>query len=118
MARAGGLLSGLAWVLFALAPGPAWTLPLCLLAGLGFYMIHDTLQMQATQMAPTATRHRRGAVCMRIVLGQAVGMGMASWLIDRSSTTVVLAGYGIGLALIALVVGRMPPSAATPVRAQ
>ena len=53
MARAGGLLSGLAWVLFALAPGPAWTLPLCLLAGLGFYMIHNTLQMQATQMAPT-----------------------------------------------------------------
>ena len=118
MARAGGLLSGLAWVLFALAPSPAWTLPLCLLAGLGFYMIHNTLQMQATQMAPTQRGTAVALFACALFLGQAVGMGMASWLIDRSSTTVVLAGYGIGLALIALVVGRMPPPAATPVRAQ
>jgi YNFM family putative membrane transporter len=116
MARAGGLMSGLAWVLFALAPGPGWTLPLCLLSGLGFYMIHNTLQAQATQMAPAQRGTAVALFACSLFLGQSIGMGTASWLVDRLSTTAVLAGYGIGLAVVGLVVGRMAPPAATAVR--
>jgi predicted MFS family arabinose efflux permease len=109
MARAGGLLAGLAWLLFAIAPGPAWTLPLCALAGLGLYMIHNTLQTQATQMAPTQRGTAVALFACSLFLGQSVGMGLASWLVDRTSTTVVIAAYGIGLALVGLAVGRMRP---------
>jgi predicted MFS family arabinose efflux permease len=116
MARAGGLLSGLAWVLFAFVPGPAWALPLCLLAGLGFYMIHNTLQTQATQMAPTQRGTAVSLFACSLFLGQSAGMGMASWLVDRSSIPAVLAGYGLGLACVGLVVGRMVAPAAAPAR--
>jgi predicted MFS family arabinose efflux permease len=116
MARAGGLLSGLAWVLFAFVPGPAWALPLCLLAGLGFYMIHNTLQTQATQMAPTQRGTAVSLFACSLFLGQSAGMGMASWLVDRSSIAAVLAGYGLGLACVGLVVGRMAAPAAAPAR--
>lgn len=115
MARAGGLMAGGAWVLFALAPAVAWTLPLCLLAGLGLYMIHNTLQTQATQMAPAQRGTAVALFACSLFLGQSVGMGLASWLVDRSSTTVVIVAYGLGLALVGLLVGRLLPPAALAV---
>jgi MFS transporter, YNFM family, putative membrane transport protein len=107
MARAGGVLSGLSWVLFALAPGPAWTLPMCLLAGLGFYMIHNTLQTQATQMAPTQRGTAVALFACSLFIGQSIGMGLASWLVDRFSTTPMLVGYGLGLALVGVAVAHV-----------
>ena len=105
LARVGGLMAGGAWVLFALAPAVGWTLPLCLLAGLGFYMIHNTLQTQATQMAPTQRGTGVALFASALFMGQSVGMSLASWLVDRTSTTSVLAGYGLGLAAVAAGVG-------------
>jgi predicted MFS family arabinose efflux permease len=105
LARFGGSMAGLAWVLFALAPAVGWTLPLCLLAGLGFYMIHNTLQTQATQMAPAQRGTAVSLFASALFLGQAAGMGVASWLVDRTSTSPVLAGYGLGLAAVGAWVG-------------
>jgi predicted MFS family arabinose efflux permease len=111
MARAGGLMAGAAWVLFAWAPAIAWTLPLCVLAGLGFYMIHNTLQTQATQMAPTQRGTGVSLFACSLFLGQSLGMSAASWLVDQSSTTAVLTAYGLGLALVGVVMVRMPLAA-------
>jgi predicted MFS family arabinose efflux permease len=108
MARAGGLMAGVAWILFAWAPAVAWTLPLCVLAGLGFYMIHNTLQTQATQMAPTQRGTGVSLFACSLFLGQSLGMSAASWLVDRSSTTAVLTAYGLGLALVGVAMVRMP----------
>ena len=41
----------------AFAPAWGWAVPACMVMGLGFYMLHNTLQVNATQMAP----ERRGA---------------------------------------------------------
>ena len=39
-------------LLLAWSPVVAWAVVGCFFAGLGFYMLHNTLQTQATQMAP------------------------------------------------------------------
>lgn len=106
MARAGGVVVGAAWVGVALAPAVAWTLPLCLAAGLGFYMIHNTLQALATQMVPAQRGTAVSLFASALFLGQSAGMGLASWLVDHGSTTVLLLAYGIGLAALGLVVHR------------
>ncbi|HLS57629.1 MAG TPA: MFS transporter [Zeimonas sp.] len=116
MARAGGLLAGLSWLLFALAPGWIWTLPLCLLSGMGFYMIHNTLQTQATQMSPEQRGTAVSLFAFALFSGQSVGTAAASVIVDALSTGAVLAGCGIGLAALGLIVGAMARPRAEPAR--
>jgi len=108
VARTGGVLAGASWLSMAWVPHWAWALPLCLLAGLGFYMLHNTLQMRATQMAPA---HRGTAVSLfasALFIGQSMAMLLAAWLVDRWGTPLVLAGCGVGLALVGLWMMRLP----------
>jgi predicted MFS family arabinose efflux permease len=73
----------------------------CLVAGLGFYMLHNTLQTNATQMAP----ERRGAAMALfascLFMGQSVGIALAAVLAEHLGTTRVM----IGAALAVLPVG-------------
>ena len=102
MARAGGLMAGAAWLLVAFAPHWAAAVPLSLAAGLGFYMIHNTLQTQATQMAPAQRGTAVSLFAFALFAGQSAGTGLAAWAVDRVSTATVLAACGIGLALLGL----------------
>jgi hypothetical protein len=43
-----------------------------------------------------------------LFFGQSIGAGLAAWAVDAFSTGWTLAGCGIGLAAVALVVGRLP----------
>ena len=67
---------------------PLWWLagPCMFVAGLGFYMLHNTLQVQATQMAP----ERRGASVSLFAFcyfcGQAMGVGLAGYLLHSRAT--------------------------------
>ena len=56
-------------LLLAWSPSVAWAVAGCFAAGLGFYMLHNTLQTQATQMAPQALGHGGYAVCVPAVSG-------------------------------------------------
>jgi len=107
MARAGGLLAGLSWLLFSLAGGWIWALPLCLGAGMGFYMIHNTLQTHATQMSPNQRGTAVSLFAFALFTGQSVGIGLASLFVDTLSTGAVLAACGISLMLLGLVVGKI-----------
>jgi predicted MFS family arabinose efflux permease len=54
LAWCGGSLIVLSLTTLALADVPALAMGACVMAGLGFYMLHNTLQVQATQMAPAS----------------------------------------------------------------
>jgi len=106
LAKGGGLLLGLAFVLLAAGPSWHWALPACLAAGLGFYMLHNTLQINATQMAPS---HRGTAVSMfaaALYLGQSAGVLAAASLIDVASPRWLFAASACILPLIGLGFGR------------
>ncbi len=57
---------------------PAWQLapPLLLVAGFGFYLLHNTLQTKATEMAPTARGTGLSVFAFSLFTGQAIGVQM------------------------------------------
>ncbi len=54
LARIGGVCTALAFGTMALAPTWHFAPFACLVAGFGFYALHNTMQANATQMAPEA----------------------------------------------------------------
>jgi predicted MFS family arabinose efflux permease len=77
-------------------------MPCMFAAGLGFYMLHNTLQTQATQMAPT----RRGAAVSLFAfcyfVGQSVGVALAGYLLRYFDTGTVIGLGGGAVAVVGL----------------
>jgi len=100
LAAYGGTTLGIAYLMLAFAP-VWWVTPLAVtMIGLGFYMLHNTLQTNATQMAPQA---RATGVCMfsaALYLGQPAGVAMVAPAIDRFGAAPVF--FVAGLLLPAL----------------
>lgn len=83
LARVGGVLLGLAYLILALAPAWGWGVLAALLAGLGFYQLHNTLQTHATQMAPAARGMAVSIFAACFFLAQALGVSLAAMVVDR-----------------------------------
>jgi predicted MFS family arabinose efflux permease len=102
LARGGGALMLLGLLLAALSP-VWWTAPLaCVAAGLGFYMFHNTLQTNATQMAPQARGLAVSLFAASFFLGQTSGVALASLAAERYGTRAVLAAGAVCVLLISL----------------
>ena len=103
----GGVVLGGALLAVGLAPAWWWAMPACFVAGLGFYMLHNTLQINATQMAP----ERRGAAVSAFAscffLGQAAGVAAAGVLVVPLRTGSVIALGAGGVLVVALCFSRL-----------
>lgn len=103
----GGIFLAASLLAIGLAPAWWWAMPGCFVAGLGFYMFHNTLQINATQMAP----ERRGAAVSAFAscffLGQAVGVALAGMLVTRWSSGSVIALGAVGVLVVALAFSRL-----------
>jgi len=88
--------------LLAASPAWGWAVPACLLTGLGFFMLHSTLQTHATQMAPErrATGVSLFVVCL--FTGQAAGVALAALAVDHASPRWVFALTALAMPLIGL----------------
>ena len=71
----------------ALAPVWWWSVPACAVMGLGFYMMHNTLQTNATQMAPERRGTAVAAFACCFFLGQSVGVGAAGLVVASEIPT-------------------------------
>lgn len=83
LALLGGSLLGVAFLALALGPGWGWAMAACLVAGLGFYQHHNTLQTQATQMAPAARGTAVSIFASCFFLAQAVGVSLGAWVVEH-----------------------------------
>lgn len=90
---AGGV--GLAALVVAFTPYWVLALPACLMGGFGFFMLHNTLQANAAQMAPTARGTAVSLFAASLFLGQSVGVFFAAKLIDRVGSAAVVATGGL-----------------------
>ncbi len=102
LAIGGGLI--LACALSMLALEPWWQLaPVAVTAGgLGFYMLHNTLQTNATQMSPQARSTAVAIFSSALYLGQTAGVAAASLVIDRFTAVPVFLTSAALLPLLAL----------------
>lgn len=91
-----------------------WAVPACMVLGLGFYMLHNTLQNQATQMAP----ERRGAAVAAFAacffLGQSLGVAVAGALVGPLGTGGVLSLGALGVLAVGWGFGRLRRRVAQP----
>jgi len=106
LALLGGCLIAVSLWALAFVPQAAVAVSACFLAGLGFYMLHNTLQTQATQMAP----HARGSAvtlfaCL-LFLGQSLGVLVVGRTVDHGGLPAAMAVAGLGVLVLAWAVSR------------
>jgi predicted MFS family arabinose efflux permease len=86
----------------------------CLMTGLGFYMLHNTLQVQATQMAPAARGSAVTLFACSLFFGQSTGVLLMAQSVDLgwlayAFTAAAVGVTGLGV-LVYRLVGRHVPS--------
>jgi predicted MFS family arabinose efflux permease len=99
----GGILVAISFVGITIAPVPAAVAPATILAGLSFYMIHNTLQPHATQMAPTARGLAVSTFASCLSLGQAAGVALAAPVFDYTGGRPIFLSAAVLLCLLCLV---------------
>jgi predicted MFS family arabinose efflux permease len=82
LALAGGAGLSLAFALLALSPSAWLAAPATALCGLGYYMLHNTLQTNATQMAPFDRSAAIALFAFGLFVGQAVGAALLGLLLE------------------------------------
>jgi YNFM family putative membrane transporter len=98
----GALLLSTAFLLLAAAPHWALDGPALALAGLGFYMFHNTLQTEATQMIPEARGIAVALFALSLFLGQATGVGLFGFIFDRLGGPPIFLASALLLPVIAI----------------
>ncbi len=102
LAAVGGSIVASALASIGWVPLWWWAMPASVVAGLGYYMLHNTLQTNATQMAP----ERRGAAVSAFAccffLGQAAGVSAVGLAATRVGTGPAIMLGGCGVLAVAL----------------
>ena len=100
--RAGSVLTGLGFA--TLSPEWSWPIELAIFIsiGLGFYMIHNSLQTQATELAPDSRASAVAAHAFFFFLGQAAGPLIYGFSLERFGTQATLVSAGLTFALTGL----------------
>jgi len=100
LTASGGCLLAAAFVVLAIEP-TAWLAPFATTSiGLGFYMLHNTLQTNATQMTPQARGTAVAIFSAALYLGQTLGVAVNGAIFDRFTAVPVF--LTAALALLAL----------------
>jgi YNFM family putative membrane transporter len=96
LARVGVVILGLSSLVIAFAPVWWPSVPASLLAGFGFFMFHNTMQTNATQMAPAARGTAVSLFASALFMGQSIGVLLAAALVGPLGSTLVIAlGSGV-----------------------
>jgi predicted MFS family arabinose efflux permease len=84
---------------------PVWWLSFVamVLIGLGFYMVHNTLQTNATQMAPQARGTALAIFSSMLYMGITIGVAISGPIVDRYSAVPVFLASAIGFPLVSAI---------------
>jgi predicted MFS family arabinose efflux permease len=106
MALASGIVLAIAFLSFTVEM-PVWALGLPIfLCGLGFYLIHNTLQTRATQMAPEARGLAVSVFASCFFLGQSAGVTVAGQMVMAVGYRPLFVSAAVLLPALALLFAR------------
>jgi predicted MFS family arabinose efflux permease len=102
LAIAGGFSIASGYIALCLAP-VWWLTPIgTILIGLGFYMLHNTMQTNATQMTPQARGTAVALFSSSIFIGQTAGVATGALVIDRLGAVPLFLAAAAALPVLAL----------------
>ena len=99
MVLSGGILMGLGFLILWLSPWWLTAGPDALMLGFGTYLFHNTLQTNATQMAPAARGTSVALFAFCLFGGQAIGVSLAGYTFDHFGATPMLLAAAVVLPL-------------------
>ena len=103
---AGGILVSSGYIILSFQP-VWWFAPVATtLIGLGFYMVHNTMQTNATQMAPQARATALAIFSSALYMGITVGVAAAAPVVDRFTAVPVFLTAAIGFPLLCAIFAR------------
>ncbi|HEU4378674.1 MAG TPA: MFS transporter, partial [Hyphomicrobiaceae bacterium] len=97
----GAVLLASGYVLLAATPWLLVVAPAIAVMGLGFYMLHNTLQTNGTQMAPDARGLAISLFAIALFIGQSVGVSLAAPVMDRFGARPIFLLTAVALVAIA-----------------
>ena len=103
----GGVSMFISLLAIALMPTWWWSVPACFMAGLGFYMLHNTLQTNATQMAPERRGAALAAFAFCFFTGQSAGLALAGAVTESIGTRGIIVVGAVGVLLVALAFAKL-----------
>lgn len=106
LALLGAMMIAVGLLLLAWAPLVHLAVVGCFCAGLGFYMLHNTLQVQATQMAPEAQGTAVTLFACLLFLGQSLGVLAVAASVDRGWIAQVFSMAAAGVVVLGVLVSR------------
>ena len=106
LARLGGVLFGIGLLVWAWSRQPLLGAAACVFSGLGFYMLHNTMQTQATQMAPQARGSGVALFASLLFFGQSGGVLLLASRVDQDSLSVTFSLVAAAIALLGWAISR------------
>lgn len=100
LARHGGSVLGLGFLIIAFTPWWPLAMPACLAAGFGFAMFHNTMQVNATQMVPSARATGVTLFAGALFFGQSIGVLSLAALMTFWPSTWVMATSALCMAIL------------------
>ena len=82
---------------FAFAPSWQICIPIMIVCGFGFYVMHNTLQTLATELAPSARGTAVALFVFSLMIGQGVGVAFFGRIIDRFGYTIAFQMIAVAL---------------------
>ena len=101
LVAAGGIALSTGYVGLALAGSMAVATVAIGLVGIGFYMLHTTVQIHVTQVAPEERGSAVALFATFLFFGQASGVWLAGRVVDAAGVTPVFLCAAVGLAALA-----------------
>ncbi|HEY9639088.1 MAG TPA: MFS transporter, partial [Coleofasciculaceae cyanobacterium] len=81
------------WLLF---------IPVSLVMGLGFYMLHSTLQTQATELSPESRGTAVSLFAFSLFMGQGIGVAVLGRVVDTAGYVPCFVVAGVAIAVLAV----------------
>jgi predicted MFS family arabinose efflux permease len=106
LARAGGGVQLVAWLLVPVAAARALSPVTFAGLGLGYVWLHSTLQTRGTELAPEARGKAIALFALALFMGGAAGTAVFGRIVDREMYGALGVICGLGLAAVGVYVGR------------